>query len=388
MSRRIDSIVKSDMLVWGRESLGLLPEEAAKKIGVKAAIFQKWESGEAKPTINQLRKAAKVYKRPLAAFFLEKPPKGKRRPRDFRRLPEEELGTTSPALSLAIRNAQRKRDLAIELSELMNEKIKTQISHFRISDDPENIAVEVRKALGVSLRQQFRWRTKYEALSSWIDAIENRGILVFQMSGVVVSEARAFSIAVKEVPVIVVNGKDFPSPRIFSIFHEYGHLILNKGGMCDLVEDDGSGIRSRIERFCNHFSGALLVPKEALLEENIVRKRRTGEWEDYELDGLARKYKVSIEVVLRRLLILGKARREFYQKKRMQFVENAKKMAEKVEGFMLPHKRAMRDNGNIFTNLVLRAYREEAITGSNVADYLGVRLKHLERIEHEMLGRS
>jgi len=383
MIRRIDSIVKPDILIWARKSLGLLPEEAAKKIGVKTIIFQKWESGKAKPTINQLRKAANVYKRPLAVFFLEAPPKEKSKPRDFRKLPEEEVGQTSPGLSLAVRNVQRKRDLTIQLLELLDEKLETKIEYFKISDDPEKIALEVRKKIGVSIEKQFGWRTKYDALNSWIDVIEKQGILVFQMSGVEVSEARAFSIAAKELPAITVNGKDYPKPRIFSLFHEYAHLVLNKGGMCDL-EDRGNDVRSRVERFCNHFSGAFLVPKSELLEEQIVKTQKRKEFEDHDLDDLARKYKVSSEVVLRRLLILGRTTNEFYRKKRAEFIKRTMK---KTEGFMLPHKRAMRDNGNVFTNLVLRAYREEAITGSNVADYLGVRLKHLSRIEYEMLGR-
>lgn len=385
---RIEAIIKPSLLRWARESIGMYIEEAASKIRVSEEKLRTWEIGDARPTINQLRTAANVYKRPLAVFFLEKAPEEKRKPRDFRRLPKEEVGRTSPALSLAVRNAQRKRDLAIELSELVDTKIKTGIPHFRISGDPERIAMAARERLGVSLRQQFRWRSNYEALGSWIESIEKRGVLVFQVSGVQVSEARAFSIAAKELPVIAVNGKDFPRPRIFSIFHEYSHLVLNKGGMCDFCEEESSDIRSRVERFCNHFAGAFLVPKDALLEEDVVKKRKRGKWEDYELDELARKYSVSNEVVLRRLLILGRTSREFYKKKRTEFIERAKKMAERTEGFMLPHTRAVRDNGNVFTNLVLRAYREEAITGSNVADYLGVRLKHLKRIEYEMAGRA
>lgn len=35
-----------------------------------------WEIGEAVPTIAQLRKAAEVYKRSLAVFFLSEPPEG------------------------------------------------------------------------------------------------------------------------------------------------------------------------------------------------------------------------------------------------------------------------------------------------------------------------
>lgn len=58
------------MLEWGRSTVGLNVERAAKKIGVKPATLSSWESGEAKSTIPQLRRVAAAYKRPMAAFYL------------------------------------------------------------------------------------------------------------------------------------------------------------------------------------------------------------------------------------------------------------------------------------------------------------------------------
>jgi Zn-dependent peptidase ImmA (M78 family) len=366
--------------------MGFMEEEAAQKIGVKPYIFKTWESGESKPTISQLRKAASVYKRPLAVFFLEKPPKEFKKPKDFRRLPREDVGETSPALSLAIRNAQRKREIAINLCGLLGEKFETKIPHYTMSRDPEEAATEARDTLGVSLSAQFAWRGKYEALRSWTEALENRGVLVFQMSGVTVNETRAFSIVEQNLPVVVINGKDFPSPRIFSIFHEYAHLMISMEGMCSF-DEAGNDVRARIEQYCNRFAGAFLVPKGSLLRETVVSHKKGMEWEDPVLEGLAQKYKVSEEVILRRLLILGKTTKEFYEKKRAEFIRRTEEQQEEKGGFLLPHSRAIRDNGGVFTNLVLRAYREENITGSDVADYLGVRLKHLKKIENDMLVR-
>jgi len=206
MAKHIQAIANPEMLVWARESLGLFAEEAAKKIGVELHIFKRWESGESKPTINQLRKAASVYKRPMAVFFLKKPPEDIKKPKDFRRLPQQDIGETSPAFSLAIRNAQRKRELAIHLFGLLGESLETKLPQFAMSDDPESMAAEARDMLGVPLSTQFAWSGKYEALRSWIEAVEKRGVLVFQMSGVEVLEARAFSIAKKTLPAIIING--------------------------------------------------------------------------------------------------------------------------------------------------------------------------------------
>jgi len=383
MVKHIQAIANPEVLVWARESLGLLVEEAAKKIGVELHIFKRWESGESKPTINQLRKAASVYKRPMAVFFLKKPPEGIKKPKDFRRLPQQDIGETSPHLSLAIRNAQRKRELAIYLFGLLGESLETKLPQFMISRDPESMAAEARDMLGVPLSAQFAWSGKYEALRSWIKAVEKRGVLVFQMSGVEVLEARAFSITGEPLPAIVINGKDFPSPRIFSIFHEFAHLTIGTEGMCSF-DDEGLDMRARVEGFCNRFAGAFLVPKGSLLRERTVAEKKGNEWEDHEIGNLAQKYKVSEEVILRRLLILGKTTKGFYEKKRAEFIQRAEEQREEMGGFLLPHSRAIRDNGSTFTNLVLRAYREETITGSEVADYLGIRLKHLKRIESDI----
>lgn len=54
-----------ELLIWARESGGFTVNEAAKKANVKPEKLSGWESGESRPTINQLRKLASIYKRPL-----------------------------------------------------------------------------------------------------------------------------------------------------------------------------------------------------------------------------------------------------------------------------------------------------------------------------------
>ncbi len=44
--------------------------------------------------------------------------------------------------------------------------------------------------------------------------------------------------------------------------------------------------------------------------------------------------------------------------------------------------------GHYFSRLVLDKYHERAITASDVATYLGVRMKHVPRIEQVVLGRA
>src|SRR4051794_5073240 len=90
MARSIPAVVKAEMLIWARESLGLPPELAAKRLGVSVDRLREWETERRPITIAKLRKASEVYKRPLAAFFLPRPPREPEQISDFRTLPHED----------------------------------------------------------------------------------------------------------------------------------------------------------------------------------------------------------------------------------------------------------------------------------------------------------
>ena len=57
--------VQPSVLTWARESANLDVNEAAHRMSVSVSRIEQWESGSVDPTINQLRKAAAVYTRPL-----------------------------------------------------------------------------------------------------------------------------------------------------------------------------------------------------------------------------------------------------------------------------------------------------------------------------------
>lgn len=91
---------------------------AARKIGVPDDRVASWEAGDTQPTIAQLRKAADVYKRTLAVFFLPAPPEDFDTLRDFRRHQGADAGAWSPGLHEDYRRAHFQRDQALELADL------------------------------------------------------------------------------------------------------------------------------------------------------------------------------------------------------------------------------------------------------------------------------
>ena len=125
MARTLTALVQPDVLRWARESIGLSPQAAARKIKLSDdTLVEQWEDGIALPTIPQLRDAARVYKRPLAVLFLSRPPDGSFDVmHDFRRLPDAEARLWSPELHGEYRRANDQRDVVLELAELAQEPI-------------------------------------------------------------------------------------------------------------------------------------------------------------------------------------------------------------------------------------------------------------------------
>ncbi|WP_321167690.1 XRE family transcriptional regulator [Baekduia soli] len=346
-----------------------------------------WESGEASPTVAQLRNLAKAYKRPLAVFFLPEPPSGFMPLHDYRRLPGTIGEGWSPALRLALRRAEGQQQAASELRSLLGEEPPALPVVNADATDAERFAAEARGVLGVTLAQQFSWRDRYKALAGWTAALEEAGVLVLQTSGIAVDEMRGFSISDPVVPVIVLNGSDAPRGRIFTALHEWVHLLLNEAGVCDL-HDQGDGQDDETERFCNETAAAILMPADTFGQEAAVRAAHGDvEVPDSIIGELATRYSVSQESVVRRLLSLGVGSWDFYMHKRAEYHEAYMQQRADEEGFAPFHRVRVRDLGKAYVRLVLDAYHGDRINVSEVSDYLGIRLKHLPKIEREALTR-
>src|SRR5947208_574936 len=64
-----------DVLKWARERVKLSQDIAAKGAGVTPEHIERWEAGEATPTIKQARKLANVYALPFMEFLSKDRPK-------------------------------------------------------------------------------------------------------------------------------------------------------------------------------------------------------------------------------------------------------------------------------------------------------------------------
>lgn len=355
---------------------------AAQKAAIKADQLSEWEAGDSRPSIPQLRKLATVYRRPLAAFYLPEAPMRFEVMHDFRRLSSAEVPyENSPKLAYEVRRAFDRREWALELLQGIDESPPAFTATARLGENVEEVAARLRSAISVTVERQAKWRFDYEAFKNWRDLVEQAGILTLQSTGIQLKEARGFSISMHPLPVVVVNIKDAPRGRIFTLLHEVAHVMLNDGGICDLHDADE-------EAFCNQVAGAALFPKEALLSSDAVRQHKKGEpsWTDYELQELSRQFGGSREAALVRLLTLNLTTQGFYDRMKKEFLRIYKEQQEKrqeSEGFAPPHVIAISSAGPLFTSLVVENFNKEKITASDVSDYLQIRVKHLKDLQGE-----
>jgi Zn-dependent peptidase ImmA (M78 family) len=387
---RVEALANPAMLRWARNRMGFSLEDVSKKTRVSAERIEAWESGTARPTITQLRNLGRVYKRPIAVFYLPEPPGPGPQPiRDYRRVWGTEARVLSSQLRGEIETAYDRRDLALELLEIEGE----QPSRFRLAanldENPDVVAKRIRRSLGISEETQRAWSDRYAGFNAWRDAIEVHGALVLQMTDVPSAEARGFSIAAKPLPAVVANIHDSPRARSFTLIHELAHVVLQRSGVCDL-DDHG-----RVEPFCNYVAGAVLVPAGALLSETEVRLHdpTSPEWDDREIATLARRFSVSREVILRRLLILGRTDENVYRAKREQYLDEyeaereRRRQDEDRASRPIPQDLlAVARVGQYVSKLILSRYSHGRITASDVADHFGVRIKHLAAVERRVFG--
>lgn len=394
MAKRLKAAVQNSVLAWARKTAGYDVDAAAQKLSLTVEVLTAWEAGEDKPSIPQLRKLAGLYKRPLAVLYLPEPPMAFQPMHDFRRLPDYGSRRFSPGLTLEVRAAQQRRLLALELFEDTGTEPVRFVLETSDDQDPQAVGKAIRDALDVNYEVQRKWGNSLAAFRQWRTRIEELGVLVFQSTRIESDEASGFAFWADALPTIVVNGKDVYPRRIFSLLHEFAHLMLRQSGVSEIdIDAPRPEADARIEVFCNQVAAAALMPSDLFTAEAIVSARGAGvhEWSDAEIDSLSKVYGVSREAVVRRLLSINRATQAFYRRKRAQYAAEfvALKARQKAEseGTPIPRNMPRETVGNYgrpFVRAVLENYHRERITLSDVSGYLGVKVKHIPAIEQQV----
>jgi Zn-dependent peptidase ImmA (M78 family) len=385
MPHSIMALANPKLLRWARESAGFELPEAARKLKVARSEdrLRAWESGEANPTIAQLRRLAEIYKRALAVFYLPDVPPELPPPRDLRRLPSQRRREFSPALRLLIRRVREQQEWARDLQEESEANPPAFVGSASLEDGVESVASKARSVLGVRVEDQAQWSATDDVLRDWIDACESIGVFVFQSGDVDVDEMRGLALLDKMAPAILLNAKDSRTARVFTLMHELAHILLAEEGISNLNLPETPRTREDIiEVFCNAVAAETLVPASHLRQQLAA----TGQVDIESLiESLRRLYRVSREVIARRLHTIGVISKQEYEQKRARYQHEYEEYAKRTsDSYPSYYRTRVSQNGRAFTALVLSAYWDGRITASDLSNLLKIKLRHVPKIELEV----
>lgn len=317
----------------------------------------------------------------MAALFVPTPPKEEPQEVQFRRLPGTPKPPWGPEVQLTARRVTERQQVAVEIYDALEDEPPWPKAAQRFLNVPRDSLPNVaRDALGVSREdQQENWpRDGFAPFRAWRAAVEKLGILVMQQGPVPVEEMRGFaSIEPPAVPAILVNNKDDPRARAFTVLHELGHVILAVRG---------EQVGQQTERWCESFAGRVLMPGAWL----------RGEWDASLADNslgrvrdIARAFRVTPRAAAVRAshvgVLPGKEAGVLIGHMQSRWQEREEEEQQTGGNY---HFNQINKFGPGYLRLVFAALDNQAVTLPTASALLeGVKVKRFERLRNELEGR-
>ena len=295
--------INPTLIVWARERAGRTTEEFEKKF----PKLPQWEAGTIQPTFKQADDFASSVHIPVGYLFLSEPPIESLPIPDFRTVAGKVKAKPSPNLLDTIRFCQERQHWYRYVARTKGIESLPFVESATQTSSPVRIAAQMHETLGFDVAARQNCSTWTDSLRMFISAADKAGILVM-VSGVVASntsrrldpeEFRGIALSDPLAPLVFVNGTDAKAAQMFTLAHELAHLWLGTSALSNCTAKPTSGLHND-EVWCNAVAVEFLVPLTVLRKELL-----DNEPIPVALTRLARVFKVSSLVILRRLLDVG-----------------------------------------------------------------------------------
>lgn len=191
------------------------------------------------------------------------------------------------------------------LAKLSDFKLKRSIPVYKITDNPEIVASEIRK----TLYAQFNIDKK-EFLKNFISKFADNSILVFEFVETHNKKEKANINGFYLTPNVIVlkrNQKSF-SREIFTLAHELGHYLLNEEEIDDNVSEINIEYKklNKIERWCNDFAYYFLVGQYSKTIDKLDNANSSNDYHHQIINEVSRHTHLSTISLYTRLLLSNK----------------------------------------------------------------------------------
>ena len=380
------------VLRWSRETAKLSIEAVAGKMaGCNPERIARWEMGEEFPTVTQAEKLSKLYRRPLAVFYLPEPPRDFETLKDFRR--KDHRKEYSTALTFMIRDIQAKQAWIKDTFKEIGEEHLTFVGKFTPSSRVEDIALNIRKTLQIEDAPQ-----THDILKYWTERAEANRIFVCLSGNIhsrlplAVEEVRGFAISDPMAPFIFINSHDYKNAQLFTLVHELVHLWIDATGVFDLAavefrSDQDKEKYDPIEIFCNGVTAEVLMPQARIRE----RLKHEQSIQVETIEHIARDFSVSSLAMAVRLLNLGMITKNLFSRAKVEFDRKfqefkAKEAAKEKKGGPDYYLLQTRKNSKAFSHLVYDFFKGGQITGYEAATLLNIKVNQFSKLETFLLS--
>ncbi len=355
--------VNPEIIKWSIKNINMPEEVIIKKIGITKNIFDKWINNLDKPTYIQLQKLAKNVRVSPLIFLSDKPPNEEpmRVFRTYNNTDQKSYDTL-----LMIKRITFLQDVVYNLYNNLNLRKEANIERYSIKTNPKEIAENERKKF-FDLDNQLQSKTKYDVLRKFRTQVEDNNILVMQFP---FEDIRGLSLIDKNPYIIVLNSRDDPTSRIFTLFHEYAHILL---GINELDEDSNYSSSDKIEKWCNNFASYFLISDDRI-------KQYVDKFDNIDkiATSISNRYKLSYSMIFYRLYKLKYI--QSYETEYDKFIKRKEQIKNTTSSGGNYIVNIKTEYGNKFINIVNENYEKGEITLNEALTYLGIKIKTYDKL--------
>lgn len=276
--------------------------ELARLIGISGQAVGYYESGERRPDMSVLLRAAEALGRTPGFFLCPTRDLGGRMGTRFFRA----TGRRSNRVNLAL---DVRMNWLGELIAFLTEKVRLPEVNLPTVDPAPGGLYSREEVEGLAVMVRRYWGLGDGPIANMVALLETHGVVVTRFS--LGSESiSAFSCRLAGRPYIILGSdKRSASRSRFDAAHELAHLLLHR----DVSQEDIEikSVLDRIETEANWFAGAFLLPGKAILNEFYSTRLN-------HLEGLKRRWRVSMQAIAHRCKNLGALDEEQYVNFRKQ----------------------------------------------------------------------